>query len=176
MTEKRIIGRGEWLELVEEGGWEYVRRRRSTGIVVIIALTDEGELLLVEQPRAALGTTAIELPAGLVGDTVAFAGEEARLAAARELEEETGYRPHELELIGIAPDSPGSSSERLTVFRASRLERVTDGGGDEHESITVHRVPLEQLSSWIGEQRARGALVDLKVYSALALARTAGGA
>ncbi|MCA9520930.1 MAG: NUDIX hydrolase [Myxococcales bacterium] len=173
MTTPRIIGQGEWLELVDDGGWEYLRRRRSTGIVVIIALTDDGELLLVEQPRKALGTTAIELPAGLVGDTREFAGEETRIAAARELEEETGYRPHELELICIAPDSPGSSSERLTVFRAGRLERVHDGGGDEHESITVHRVPLDQLHEWIGAQISRGALVDLKVYSALALARGA---
>jgi len=51
---------------------------------------------------------------------------------------------------------------------ASGLTKVGDGGGDEHEDITVREVPLNRLIDWLREQQAQGAVIDLKVYSALA--------
>src|SRR4051794_31129004 len=47
-AKQKIIGRGKYVELVEENGWEFVRRHASTGVVVILATTEAGELVLVE--------------------------------------------------------------------------------------------------------------------------------
>ncbi len=65
---------GRFLNLVRRGKWEFVERHSATGVVGIVAVTDEGRLLLVEQFRPPLQKQVIELPAGLAGD---IAGEEA---------------------------------------------------------------------------------------------------
>lgn len=81
--------RGKFLELLKEGRWEYVRRVNANGAVMIVAVTEDGELLLVEEYRVPLHALTIGLPAGISGDE----GEESTLQSARrELEEETGYR------------------------------------------------------------------------------------
>ena len=92
----RVLAEGRYLTLVDEAGWEYVTRRGVTGIVVIVAITDDGKLVLVEQHRTAVHGRVIELPAGLVGDGAAHAGEALTDAAARELVEETGYAAREM--------------------------------------------------------------------------------
>lgn len=161
------LGRGRWVRLVKRGKWEYAERIRGARAVMIIAVTDGGELLLVEQPRAALGAHTIELPAGLVGDESEHPDEDPKLAAARELEEETGYRPHELVEVAEGCSSGGITSERVTAYLARGLTRVHDGGGLEDEHITVHRVPVADLPVWLERQRSAGKVIDLKVWSAL---------
>ena len=89
--EKRVLGQGRFLRLVEEGGWEFTERMGSNGVVVIVPLTDAGEIVLVEQYRPPLKCRVLELPAGLVGDKLEFEGEAFEAAALRELEEETGF-------------------------------------------------------------------------------------
>ncbi len=60
---------GKYLRLVAQGTWEYADRSRSTGAVNIVAITPDESLIVVEQYRVPLQRPAIELPAGLVGDT-----------------------------------------------------------------------------------------------------------
>src|SRR6266508_5658888 len=50
----RVIGQGRFLTLVEEAGWEYVIRPHVRGIVVMVPITPDGELVLVEQARVAV--------------------------------------------------------------------------------------------------------------------------
>ena len=68
-----------------------------------------------------LGANCIELPAGLIGDH--DDGEDALTSAARELEEETGYRADNLEIIGEFFSSPGMVSESFTLVRAQRPDQ-----------------------------------------------------
>jgi ADP-ribose pyrophosphatase len=109
-----------------------------------------------------LGRRCIELPAGLVGD-----GDEAdeapSLAAARELEEETGYHAATMNELGQFHSSPGMVSESFTLFRARDLTRVSDGGGTPGEDITVHRVPLDGLEAWLAARRAENYAIDVKL-------------
>lgn len=156
--------RGKWLEVRTQGRYEYAARIGDMNAAVVLAIDDDA-VILVEQQRAALGQRTIELPAGLVGDETA--GETIETAAARELEEETGFRASSVEVIGEFASSPGMSSERFSLVRARGLTRTGEGGGDEHERITVHRVPLAEVPGFIAERRAAGLAIDAKVLTVL---------
>jgi ADP-ribose pyrophosphatase len=155
-----IMWQGRFITVRRWGTWEYVGRARSIGAAVILALID-GDVLLVEQYRVPLGGRCLELPAGLVGDLTE--GEEIEVAAARELEEETGYRPRAIEIIGRFASSPGMVSETFTLVRATGLTKVGEGGGDESEGITVHRVPVSQVAAFVAAKRSQGLFMDVKL-------------
>ena len=82
----------KYLRLVRKDGWEFVQRKNVSGIVGIIAITNDHKLILVEQFRPPVGKNVIEIPAGLAGDSPTTKNEDLAVAAIRELEEETGYR------------------------------------------------------------------------------------
>ncbi len=156
---------GRFITAKKEGRWEYVSRARGIRAAVILAIHD-GHVLLVEQYRVPLKANCIELPAGLIGDH--DDGEADDLAAARELEEETGYRPAKIESLGEFCSSPGMVSETFTLVRATGLEKVHDGGGVEGENITVHRVPLNGVAAFVAEQRTLGKMIDVRMLLLLA--------
>jgi len=155
---------GRFVTVQRRGRWEYAARARGIRAAAILAEHD-GKLLLVEQYRVPLGRRCLELPAGLIGDETA--GEPLEEAAARELEEETGYRPERIELVGDYFASPGMLSESFTLVRAHGLTRVGEGGGVEGEGIMVHLVPRGEVSSFIVERRAAGVAIDVKLLALL---------
>ncbi len=162
-----VLHEGKYLQFCSRSTWEYVERVRCAGAVVIIAQTPEGEVLFVEQYRVALGKNVIELPAGLVGDLPEWVGEAWEQAARRELLEETGYMASRFSRLTEGPVSPGMSTERVAFYLAEDLQQVGPGGGDESESIHVHRVPLAEVPVWLESQGDQGKLVDPKVYVGL---------
>jgi len=171
---KRVLAEGRHLRFVEENGWEFAERFRISGIVVLIPVTPEGKLVLVEQFRVPVGANVIELPAGLAGDVPQFAGESLETAANRELEEETGYRAETLRLMMHGPPSAALSAEIMHVFLATDLVKVGSGGGDISENITVHEIPFTQISLWLAQQATQpGKLIDPKVYMGSWFAREA---
>lgn len=157
---------GRYLGLYETEGWEYVSRENATGVVVLIAVNETQELLLVEQFRPAVGQSVIELPAGLAGD-LDDPGESLLQAAQRELLEETGYQAGRLELLLSCPSSAGMSDEIVSFVLASGLQQLGPGGGDDSEDIRVHAVPLAEADRWLAGCLDRGLLLDPKIYSAL---------
>jgi len=167
----QILCDAKYLRLIRSDGWEFVQRKNVSGIVGIIALTNDRKLILVEQFRPPVGKNVIEIPAGLAGDTAAIRNEELSLAASRELEEETGYRAKNMTLLASGTASAGLCDEIITLFRAEDLEKIHPGGGDDSEDITVHEIPVDQVEHWLKAQLAQNKLVDLKVYSALHFAR-----
>ena len=165
--EKKSLHQGRFLAMFERGGWEYVDRVGATGVVVILAVTDEDELVLVEQHRVPVGANVIELPAGLAGDLPDSQDEDFREAARRELLEETGYAAESIEFLCEGPPSAGLTSEIQTLLRATGLRKTGPGGGDETEDITVHTIALNALDDWLGEAAQRGCLIDPKIYAGL---------
>lgn len=155
-----IMWSGRFIEARRRGKWEFVGRTRGIQAAVILAIDDD-HVLLVEQYRVPLGAPCLELPAGLVGDEEE--GEPIALAAARELEEETGYRAGDMECAGRFASSPGMVSETFTLFVARDLVKVGDGGGVPGENIIVHRVPLSGISGFIAARRADGMAMDAKL-------------
>jgi ADP-ribose pyrophosphatase len=162
----KTLAKGRFLELVvDDSGWEFVRRVRGSTPVGIIAVTQEGNLLLISQHRLPVGGAVIEIPAGLVGDH--DAGESWQDAAKRELLEETGYCADAVEELALGPTSAGLTSELIRIVRARGVRKVGVPQGDPSEQITVHEVPLASVDRWLAEQHRKGALVDPKVYAAL---------
>lgn len=167
---EEVMWEGRFITAKRRGKWEYVSRARNIRAGVILALVDGAdgqEVVLVEQFRVPLGKRCLELPAGLIGDHDDNADEDAAVAAARELEEETGYRAGRMELLGEFFSSPGMVSESFSLFRAHDLERVSEGGGEPGEDITVHHVPLARLPAYIAEKRAEGWAMDVKLLTLL---------
>jgi ADP-ribose pyrophosphatase len=162
-----IVWQGKYITARKMGRWEYVSRSRGIRAAVILAVDEEDHVLLVEQYRVPLGRRCIELPAGLIGDDDGAEGEEPVAAAARELEEETGYRAGHMEMLGDFWSSPGMVSESFTLVRARDLVKVGDGGGTESEDITVHRVPLAGVADAIAGWRAQGLAIDVRLLMLL---------
>ncbi|AND69437.1 DNA mismatch repair protein MutT [Dyella thiooxydans] len=158
---------GRWLTLRQRGRWEYVERNNPGGAVIILAVTPEDRVLFVEQYRVPILQRTIEMPAGLVGDLAEQADEGALIAAARELEEETGYRCGRMEFIHEGPSSSGMSTEMIAFARAWELEKVGPGGGDESEDITVHEVPRAEAGTWLFARAAEGYSIDPKLFAGL---------
>jgi ADP-ribose pyrophosphatase len=162
---------GRFIVARTRGKWEYVGRTRGIRAAVIVAV-DGDHVLLVEQYRVPLGRECLELPAGLVGDETD--GEAIEAAATRELEEETGYRPARVDILGDFAASPGMVSETFTLVRAVGLEKVSDGGGVEGEGITVHRVPLAGIADFVAMKRKAGLAIDVKLLLLLGAGILAG--
>ncbi len=163
---EEVRWQGRYIAAKTRGRWEYVSRARGIRAAVILAVED-GHVLMVEQYRVPLGRACLELPAGLIGDDDSAPGEDALTAAARELEEETGWRAAQLEDCGEFWSSPGMVSESFNLVRASGLTKVGAGGGTDHENIVVHRIALDQIGAFVGQCRARGLAVDVKLLALL---------
>lgn len=156
-----VMWEGRFIRAVRCGRWEYVGRRGGIEAAVIYAETPAGEVILVEQYRVPLGRRSLELPAGLVGDDAQ--SEDVASAAARELEEETGYRAGRIEELGFFYASPGMTSEGFTLVRAHDVEKVGDGGGDAQENIEVLLVARADLPAFVAAKRAAGVAIDVKM-------------
>jgi ADP-ribose pyrophosphatase len=130
-----------------EGGDEAPFRRivlEHPGAVVVLAVDDDDQVVLLRQYRHAAGHRFVELPAGLVDHP----GEDPVDVARRELAEEAGLAAESWTDLGTSWSSPGISAERIHHFLARGLTDV--GRGDfevEHEEadMEVFRAPFADL-------------------------------
>jgi ADP-ribose pyrophosphatase len=127
--------------------------------VVILPVTEEGNILFVKQWRRAIDKIILELPAGAVDE-----GEEPLIAAQRELQEETGYKAHRLTPLGGFFSTPGFCTEYLHFFIAEELE-VSPLPHDENEAIDVASFSLEEALALID----KCAFCDVKTIAGLLL-------
>ena len=99
-----------------DGGSEYRDVIVHPGSVVILPLLDDGRVVLIKNERVSIGRVLWELPAG-----TREPDEDPALCAARELEEETGYRAQSLAPIFSFYPTPGISDERMYAYVARGL-------------------------------------------------------
>lgn len=109
------------------------------GGVGVVAVDDEGSLLLVEQFRKPYERMILEIPAGKMER-----GENPELCGRRELEEETGCSAASFEFLGECYPSVGYTDEVIRLYLATGLTR-TGQHLDEDEFLNVVRIPLEQM-------------------------------
>ncbi|MEE6262625.1 NUDIX hydrolase [Plantactinospora sonchi] len=128
------------------GARDYVRH---VGAVGVVALDDQGRVVLVRQYRHPLRRVIWELPAGLAD----VAGEELPAGALRELAEEADLRAARLDLLVDVHTSPGYSDEMIRIFLARELSEVPPGDRherhDEEAELEVVRVDLDEAVSMV---------------------------
>lgn len=155
--------------MLDREGWEYATRNTRRPAIGVVAITDDGKVVLVEQHRPPAGEKVIEIPAGLAGDLPGSEQESLLKAAQRELLEETGYVAGRWTELARGFSSPGITDELIVLFLAQGLAKTAAGGGDPAEQITVHEVPSDAVLTWIN---ARGSSADLKLLAGLYAARS----
>jgi ADP-ribose pyrophosphatase len=72
-----------------------------------------------------------------------------------------------MELLTTGPSSAGLTSECVTLFRATALQRTGRGGGVAGEDIIVHEVPLTEVVPWLAAKAKAGILIEPKIYAGL---------
>ena len=129
------------------------------GGAAVMPVFSNGDVLLVEQFRYPMQQSLLELPAGKIDP-----GESPEETAARELQEEVGFRAGRLEKLVEFYTTPGFCNELLHLFLATDL-KPGRRAGDEDEELSVHRYSPKQLEKLIG----LGKIVDAKTLIGLHL-------
>lgn len=122
------------------------------GAVAILAVLDDGRILLERQYRYPIAQAVIEIPAGKLN-----AGEDPLLCAQRELQEETGYTAKHWSKIRRIHPVISYSTEFIDIYLA---EGLSPGPArlDEEEFLDVFAAPLEELLHWV----EMGKITDVK--------------
>lgn len=117
--------------------WDYIKHK---GAAAVVAVKDDGKLLMVRQYRNALDRETLEIPAGGLNSV----DEPTDIAAARELEEEAGYTAGRLELLISIRTTVAFCDEKIDVYVATDLKRSKQHL-DEDEYLDVETHSIEEL-------------------------------
>ncbi|MDE5412060.1 NUDIX domain-containing protein [Alkalihalobacterium chitinilyticum] len=116
---------------------------KHPGAVAVIPVTEQGKIVLIRQFRKPLERAIVEIPAGKLEK-----GEKPEVCAARELEEETGYKTNKLEKVISFYTSPGFADELVHIFYTEHLEAGVENT-DEDEFVEKIEVTLEEAEKMI---------------------------
>ncbi|MBU3106640.1 NUDIX domain-containing protein [Clostridium gasigenes] len=130
---------------------------KHPGACAIIPFIDNQTVILVKQFRKALEKNILEIPAGKLEK-----GEDPKLCAIRELEEETGYRAENVTFLGTIATAPGFCDELIHLYKATGLFQC-EKSLDEDEFTEVKVFTIEEIKSMI----KNGEIIDTKTISSL---------
>ncbi len=136
----------------KDGGTSIYNYMKVGLTVSILPVLNDKKIILERQFRHALGKYIYEIPAGH-GET----GEDPKTAAARELEEETGYKAGRVRFMFKAFVSPGFSTELLHYFVADNLQK-TKTNLDKDEDIEIFEVSFEKALDMIKNNEIESAM------------------
>jgi len=172
-TDRKLAAAGAVLEFYrdtmilpdgEEQTWDYVHHKKGGGACSVPVLPD-GRILLIRQFRPAVDRVTLELPAGAKDSR----GEDPMKTAARELEEETGYRPSTMTKLAHILTAVAWCNESTDIYLAEGLEKVSGQHLDEAEEIEICAFPLEELCRRIyaGEIQDAKTVAGIMAYRSL---------
>ena len=162
LAEKKISGEGVYdgiflkmkrdIVSLPEGQYAVREYLEHPGAVAILAVLDDGRVLLERQYRYPIAQAVIEIPAGKLNT-----GEDPLLCAQRELQEETGYTAKHWSKIRRIHPVISYSTEFIDIYLA---EGLSPGPArlDEEEFLDVFASPLEELLNWV----ETGKITDVK--------------
>lgn len=166
----RTAFRNRWLaveiddvELPTGAAYEYTRLVPAAAGVAVIGFNTAGHVLLEREYRHGVGQVIWQLPGGLADE-----GEELRAAGLRELREETGHAPlqvndESVRYLGSVWDNPGFGTAISHVYAAWGIEQVSDTRRDPSEFVALHWVTPE----WLKEAVRGGEIRDRVVLAAV---------
>lgn len=120
----------------------------------VISLTEDNNIILVEQYRHGIDEPTLEIPGGMVDE-----GEQPIEAAKRELQEETGYEADSWEALGKVSSNPAILSNFTHLYLATRCKKTGPQQTDGHEDINVHTMPLHEFLSLVEEDVVHHSIV-----------------
>lgn len=130
-----------------DDGVKYGRFSVNPGnAVIVLPITENGEIVFIEQMRESVGKVCLELPAGMIDS-----GEEPLIAAKRELEEETGIIAKNIELLLDGYPSAGYTSEKIYIYLAREFEEGRVHLDETEEITSIKKIPIEKALSLISE-------------------------
>ncbi|SFK02465.1 ADP-ribose pyrophosphatase [Halobacillus dabanensis] len=141
---------------------------RHPGAVAVIALTEEGKMVCVEQYRKPMEKSIVEIPAGKLEPN-----EAPKPCALRELEEETGYTSDDLEFVTSFYTSPGFADEIVHLYFTDKIRPLENQPeGDEDEFVELIELTVEEAEALEKEERIHDAktayaILYLKLRNAL---------
>ena len=150
---------GLYKDTVEVNGniveWDYIHH---DGAACVVAVANNGKLLMVRQYRNALDRFTLELPAGKLDSP----DEPTIECATRELEEETGYKAGKMEYLLTVNTTVAFCNEKVDVYLATELEKSAQNL-DPEEEINVEEWDIEDLKKMIYE----GKMTDGKTIAGI---------
>jgi ADP-ribose pyrophosphatase len=181
ITWSSIISSGKWLELksleVTHPGWKHSsyevvsrNKAKTNGVVSILPITKDSEIIMIEQYRIPVGRMMLELPAWCREPQKHTSFED---VVHQELLEETGYRAEYLTHVAEFASSAGMTDETSHAYIAHNCEKVRDILDlDQHEYITPIRIPLAGLDHFLLAELSKGRLMDAKSLALIWYYRT----
>jgi ADP-ribose pyrophosphatase len=167
LTGSRQIFRGKILTLTVDtvrlpDGREATREVvHHNGAVGMVAMDDQGNVILVRQWRHAPGLALLEIPAGAISRD-----EDPEDCVRRESAEEIGFLPRRVERLTTMYTAPGYVGEAIHLYLVRDLV-PEEAEGDEDENIQIERLPLDEALAACRD----GRICDGKSIAALMLAR-----
>lgn len=161
---RELIHRGQIIDLYKDyveipngtvAQWDFIGHK---GAAAVVPITEDGKILMVKQYRNAIDRFTIEIPAGGLNSVE----EPMQDCAARELEEETGYKSDDLEFLISIRTAVAFCNERIDIFVAKNLIK-TSQNLDDDEFVDVEAFEIEDLCKMIYD----GTIQDSKTISAL---------
>ena len=131
--------------------------------VHVLALTAEGEAVLVRQFRAGIHAETLVFPGGMVDP-----GETPGQAAARELREETGFVAARWTPLGTCYPNPALQENRLHTFVAHDCRKTAEPRLDPGEDVRVELVPATSLQDRVASGELSHGLVLASLFQAAA--------
>jgi len=122
---------------------------RHPGAAAIVPMKDDKTVILIRQFRHAAGGFIYEIPAGKL-----HPGEDPRDCAARELEEEIGYRASSFELLTSIFTAPGFADEVIHIYKGTGLTKGRQKL-DHDEVLNVVELPIEKAIAQIQDGTIR---------------------
>lgn len=140
--------------------WDFIKHNGAAAVVPVL---DDGRILMVSQFRNALDRKTLEIPAGKFDDP----DEKGILCAARELEEETGYKSEQLEWLINIRTTVALCNEKIEIYVARKLKAGTQNL-DENEYVNVKAYTVDELKEKIfsGEIEDSKTIASILAYEA----------
>lgn len=143
----------------KEDGKTYTRDCVNPGdAVVVLPITENGEVIFEHQFREVINSVELELPAGMIDD-----GEDPAVAAKRELEEETGYKCDNLEFLTSYYPSCGYTSEKIYIYIARNLSNGEVHLDENEEILDVQKSHIDECLKMAIENKFRHASVNIAI-------------
>ena len=162
--ERKLIAKGKIVDYYQDvvkipngniATWDFIWNK---GAAAVVPVREDGKLIMVRQYRNAIDRETIEIPAGGLN----YPEEATRDAAARELEEETGFKTNDLEFLIRIKTTVAFCNENIDIYVARNLI-PSKQNLDEDEFINVEAYSVEELCEMI----YAGKIEDSKTVSAI---------